>query len=267
MRTQAIALLATAALSIGLAGPPASALVEADVADEVTAPEAPADDGTGGANDIPEEVPAPDTVVSEDGTESWETPSEAPPPPPSPCPPDNAAPAGSFAPLCAPLVCDPNHTWYKVSGSSKHGRVTRWSKHVKNDSSRDVLTFTGENSRSITAKAEKKDSISGEVALKKIGKVTLGTEVSLGLEGHIATKSTFSISTTFTKPGKWIMWRGSDTGSGSVKRYKCSSNGQRYSLIGSATPFTFKKVSITGTTNCANSVSERIERNAKALCS
>lgn len=55
-------------------------------------------------------------------------------------------------------------------------------------------------------------------------------------------------------------------GGGSVQMKKCASNGKSYSTVGSGTATTFNKGRVTGLTNCANSVSDLVEANAKTHC-
>jgi hypothetical protein len=172
----------------------------------------------------------------------------------------------SALPQQVPSVCDPHHTWYKVTSSTKSAKITRWSKHIKNDRTRESFKWSTSRTAGFKAKVDTTGSISGEIAIKKIAKATLGGGVSYGLEGQAATTRTYSRTVTFDRPGKWIIFRGVYSGSGKVSRYKCSSNGQSYSRIGFATASTFEKASVTGLINCAKSVNDRVARSAKAKC-
>ncbi|SKC81756.1 hypothetical protein [Krasilnikoviella flava] len=192
--------------------------------------EAPADDGTNGAFDVPGEET---TTLLEPFAET---------------------------------VCDPSSTWYKVTSSTKSGKVTAWGLHVKNDSTSETFTFSSDTTSTFTASTTLSGSGSASVGLAKIADVTLGTSAEAGLEGQVATKSSTSRKVTFKTKGKWVIWSGVYTGSGTTGYYKCASNGQSSSRIGYTTGKTFNKARITGLTNCANSVSNRVEVDAKRKC-
>jgi hypothetical protein len=71
---------------------------------------------------------------------------------------------------------------------------------------------------------------------------------------------------TFSSAGSWIIWAGVYKGTGSVQMKQCSSNGQTSSTVGSGSGVTFNKGRVTGLTNCANSVTDLVELNAKTRC-
>lgn len=268
MRKRTIVLSVAVALSLGLA-PSASALALADDDETGTPITAPNEDGTGGANDIPEEIPAPDTIVSDDDTQSWETPGEAPPPPEGCAPMTSAArasTAGEAGIQCVELACDPNSVWYKVASSTKSGKLTRWDTHYKNDSTQETFEWTASSSATVKATVATSGTISGEVALRKIAKVTLGGGVDYGLEGELASTRGYKRTVTFNKPGKWVIYRGVYSGKGSVNRYLCAGNGRSYTRTGYASPSTFNSASETGLINCGESVSGYIPRAAKSKC-
>lgn len=264
MRQAKVLLSVMIALSLGLVAPSASALTFSDDGEVDTPIVAPDEDGTGGANDTPEEEPAPDTIISEDGSESWETSGDAPPPPEGCAVGDG--PTSEVGTRCIEPRCDPYSVWYKVTSSTKSGKVTRWDRHYKNDSTRETFTWSVSNSATVKATVDTHGTIGGEAALKKVAKVTLGGGTAYGLEGQIASKKFYQRKVTFTKPGKWVIYRGVASGSGSVSRYKCSGNGQKYSRTGGASASTFSKATVTGLINCANSVSGYVPRAAKSKC-
>lgn len=109
-------------------------------------------------------------------------------------------------------------------------------------------------------------SFAVSVGIKKLAEVALGISSGYGLEGEVASTSKYGREVVFQSPGKWIIWAGVYTGSGTVRRYRCNSTGTSYSQIGSGTGQTFKKARVTGLTNCAHSVSDLVERDAKAKC-
>jgi hypothetical protein len=162
-------------------------------------------------------------------------------------------------------VCIPNSTKYSTSSVTKRGRVTSWSKHVKNDSTKESFTWSSSRSVSVRATANVGGSLTASVAIKKIAEVALGLDASFGLEGSLATTSSFSRSVTFSAPGAWVIWRGVYTGAGTVTKRTCNSVGNA-AYVSKGNAFTYGKASVTGLTNCAKSVSDLVAIDAKRRC-
>ncbi len=232
-------LLATAAFAatIVLAGAviPANAEILPPEGGTVTAPAA---DGTNGANDI-----APVQLISTAASR------------------DSAA-ASTFG----PTVCDAGSTWYTASGVTKSGSVTNWGKHIKNDSTPETFKFSTSSTATVKVTTNVTGQLSASAAVKKIAEVGLGLTSGYGTSGQIATTTSYSRTVSFSTKGKWIIWAGVYKGGGSVKMKKCSSTGKSYSTVGTGTAVTFEKARVTGLTNCANSVSDLVEINAKTRC-
>ncbi len=232
-------LLATAAFAatIVLAGAviPANAEILPPEGGTVTAPAA---DGTDGANDI-----APVQVIIPAGAR------------------DAAA-----ASMLGPTVCDAGSTWYTASGVTKSGSVTNWGKHVKNDTTPETFKFSTSSTATVKVTASVTGQLSASAAVKKIAQVGLGLTTGYGTSGQYATTTSYSRTVSFSTKGTWIIWAGVYKGGGSVQMKKCSSNGQSYSTVGTGTAVTFEKARVTGLTNCANSVSDLVEVNAKTRC-
>jgi len=167
--------------------------------------------------------------------------------------------------LYAVTVCEPNVTSYVVPSSTRSGQVTTWHKHVKNDATSETLSITTSNTVSIKATASVSGSLSGSVAIKKIAEVALGITGNYGLEGSYASTTGFTRSATFTSAGKWILYAGVYTGSGTVKKNTCNSSGTAISTS-TGTASTYNNARTTGLVNCANSVSDLVAVNAKTKC-
>ncbi|MFE6720176.1 hypothetical protein ACFVDU_21675 [Streptomyces albidoflavus] len=166
----------------------------------------------------------------------------------------------------APVICEPGRASYSVSSHTKAGKVTAWGKHVKNDKTSETFTWTTGSTATYTASMSVSGNFSANAGIAKLAEVSLGGSVQYGKVKEKATTSSYSRQVTFNKPGKWIIWSGVYTGSGNVKRSECNANGTALKVTGNGAGKTFKKARVTGLTNCANSVSDAVERNAKAKC-
>ncbi|MFI5622401.1 hypothetical protein ACIA03_02950 [Nocardioides sp. NPDC051685] len=239
-----ISSLIAVVLTFGMSTAAIAADPDGDIVEETPAV-APAEDGTGGGADISDEAYAGSYRSGEEESGTTYPPKDE---------------GGVVAP-----VCDAGSTWYRAS-AYKHGRVTRWDSHYKNDSTLERFTWTTSTTKTVSAYANTSGSIDGNVAIKKIASISLGTTTGIGLSGEVASTYNYSREVTFDRPGKWVIYRGHLSGSGSVTRWKCYSNESGSYQIGSAKPFTFLDGSSGGLINCANSVTDRIAKNAKLYC-
>lgn len=163
-------------------------------------------------------------------------------------------------------ACDANSTWYTVNSKTSSGKVTSWGVHVKNDATPESFTFTSSTTARVTASAKITGTASATAGLKKIAEATVGLQSEYALSGQIATTASTSRKVSFNTKGKWVIWSGVYTGEGAVTGYKCASNGQSSSKIGTVSGNAFRKARVTGLTNCSASVTDLVERSAKALC-
>ncbi|MDC0772878.1 hypothetical protein [Streptomyces sp. HD] len=166
----------------------------------------------------------------------------------------------------APTICEPGFVHYKTYSSTKSGRVTAWAKEVKNDNQTDKFTFSTEQTVTLKAHFTATGNFEGKVGLKKLAEATVGAGVEFGLAGEIANTKAYKREVTFTSRGKWVIWAGVYTGSGGVVRTQCNSNGTKINETGSGTGNTFQRARVTGLTNCAKPVSDRVEKDAKTKC-
>ena len=211
---------------------------------------APAPDGTNGANDGEAVVYLPTTTLGATSTPSNST----------------LGAKGGVQPTVI-AVCNPYEVWYTVSSAVKSGAVTTWSKHVKNDSTLETFTWTTSNAVTLTANMSVSGSLTASAGIAKLAQVALGITSNFGTQFQTASKSSYTRTVTFSTAGTWIIWAGVYKGNGSVTQYKCSSSGQSYSVVGQGTRgVTFNKARVTGLTNCARSVRDLVEINAKARC-
>lgn len=172
----------------------------------------------------------------------------------------------NVATMLGPTLCEPSSTWLTATGTTKSGRVTTWDKHVKNDSTLERFTWTTETAVKVGASFSVSGTISASAGLAKIASASLGLTSNFGLTGEFASTRTVSRFVEFKSPGKWIIWAGVYTGAGTANQYKCSSSGTSYTRTGYGPGVTFGRARVTGLTNCANSVSDLVEVNAKARC-
>lgn len=228
--------LRTAAVSVVLliTGATTASAQEASEGSAVLAPDT---DGTNGTQDGPAEI----VVVGPSSTRS-----------------------GGMQ-IMGPTLCEPGSTAYSASSVTKSGKVTTWHKHVKNDSTSETLSISTSNTASVTASASVGGTLSGSVAIKKIAEVSLGISTNFGLEGTLASTSSFTRSVTFASAGKWIVYAGVYTGKGTVTKSVCSASGSSITKS-SGTASTFNKARTTGLVNCANSGSDLVFVNAKSKC-
>ena len=215
-----------------------------DIVDDTTAV-APAEDGTGGAADVADESLAGSYRSGEEESGTTYPPKDE---------------GGVVAP-----VCDAGSTWYRTT-AYKHGRVTKWSRYSQNDYTTSSFTWTTDHSVTVTATGNVSGTIDANVAIKKIASVAFGTTTDVGLSGETASKYSYTRSVTFNRPGKWVLYRGHDSGSGTVTRYRCNGSETGSYSIGSAKPFTFRDGTVWGLLNCANSTTDRVAKNAKNYC-
>lgn len=240
------ALLASAIVSLAATAMPSAARA-ADGGDiiEDAAVVAPAEDGTEGSADVPTETFAGSYRSGEEESGTTYPPKDAP---------------GIVAP-----VCNSGSTWYRTT-AYKHGRVTKWSRYSQNDYTTSSFTWTTDHSVTVTASGNVSGTMDANVAIKKIASVAFGTTTDIGLSGETATKYSYTRSVTFNRPGKWVLFRGHDSGSGTVTRVKCNGSETGSYTIGTAKPFTFRDGTVWGLLNCANSTTDRVAKNAKNYC-
>lgn len=204
---------------------PASAAPQSDIA--------PVADGTNGANDGPAAISVP---VS----------------------PEGAAQRG-------PVICSVGEVTYTANSATKKGSVTNWAKHIKNDPTSETLTLSTSSTISVGASTSFTSSVDASAGIAKIASVALGLSTNFGINGSFANTTAFSRSATFTSRGSWVIWAGVYTGTGSVTKRLCNSNGSAW-IATTGTVKTYDKSRVTGLTNCANSVSDLVEVNAKTHC-
>lgn len=179
---------------------------------------------------------------------------------------DSTGPPSSGFSAFAPTVCDANSVWYTANGATKSGSVTNWGKHIKNDSTPETFTFSTSTTATVGVTTNVSGQLSASAAVKKIAEVSLGLSGGFGTSGQVASTASYSRTVSFSSPGRWVIWAGVYKGGGSVQMKKCASNGKSYSTVGRGTATTFNKGRVTGLTNCANSVSDLVEANAKTHC-
>lgn len=232
-------------ITVGAAAPASAAgMVVADILPPSSGPvTAPTSDGTNGAYDG-------NPVIYLSPTKSL---------------PSAVSGAGTLTPFGA-IICDAGSTWNTVSSPQKTGAVTTWSKHVKNDATPETFTWNTSNSITVQASTTVTGSLTVAASLKSIASASLGISTNFGIQSEVASSTSYSRSVTFSSAGSWIIWAGVYKGSGSVQMFKCSSNGQTISTIGTGSGATYNKARVTGLTNCANSVSDLVEINAKTRC-
>lgn len=238
------AFIAIAIAALIVAGTAAPASAADNVVADAPLP-APAADGTNGANDGPAVINLPTTTFAA---------------------PSGLGTKGLVQPL-AGTACDANSVWYTVVSPSKSGAVTTWSKHIKNDATPETFTWSSSTAVTLTANMSTSGTLSASVGIEKLAAASLGITSNFGLQTQVASTASYSRTVSFSSAGSWIIWAGVYKGTGSVKQYKCASNGQSSSVVGSGSSgVTFNKARVTGLTNCANSVSDLVEVNAKLRC-
>jgi hypothetical protein len=153
-----------------------------------------------------------------------------------------------------------------ATSHTKAGRVTKWAAHVKNDYTYEQFVFSTTQTSRIQATFSWTGTGSASVGIQKLAEVSLGTTTNFGGLGEYSVTNSYSRTVQFNRPGRWVIWAGHYTGSGSVAQRRCNTAGTGYSQIGSGSGNTYNRSTVTGLTDCALPAATLVEAHAKTLC-